>query len=95
MNENKQAILEAVAQAEKQLRPFDRSIDGVSYDDINSEFEVSDFGVHPTCYIPPRLAGLSDRDPSYLKQVQTPGNAANGQYRLTKHGWNVVDVGPP
>ena len=95
MDENKQQILEAVAQAEKQLQPFDRSLDGVSYDDINTEFDVSDFGINPSAYIPLRLAELSEREPPYLQQVQDPGNSASANYRLTEDGWRVVGVVPP
>jgi hypothetical protein len=92
VDNNKQAILEAVAAVEKQLRPFKQSRDGVSYEDIDGRFEASDFGgLNTTAYIPARFAELSKCDPPLLEQVQDSGSKASANYRLTEHGWNAVD----
>lgn len=96
MDENKREILEAVAQAEKRVRPFVDSLEGVSYEDIIDEFDNSDFGgVNTDAYIPPRLSELEDYNPPLLNEVQDSGSEATANYRLTDHGWKRVDEKPP
>lgn len=95
MNDNKRAILEAVATAEKQLHPFEYPTAGVSYEDIVDTFGSLDFPVVPEMYIPARLRGLSDLSPPALDQVGSSGSSASADYRLTDHGWDIVEEDPP
>lgn len=93
MTQSKRVILEAVATAEKELRPFENSLRGVSYEDIDDDLNMSDLGIklNTTAYIPPRLSELADESPPKLYEAMDSGAEASANYRLTDHGWDIVD----
>jgi len=96
MDDNKRAILEAVAKAEKEIRPFEDEMEGVSHEDTDDDFEKSDFGINTTAYIPLRLYEMHEcEDPSVLNCPSDSGGASNARYRLTEYGWSIVDERPP
>ena len=86
-------ILERAAEVEKSQRPYDYGVSGIEYEDLMEYFDFEDFGSPPIIMIPNRLKQLNNN--GYLKQVFPNRAAANAAYRLTSHGWNIVDVDPP
>jgi len=96
MDDDKRAILEAVAKAEKEICPFEDEKEGVSHENIDDDFKKSDFGMNTTAYIPPRLHEMHEReDPPVLNCPSDSGSASNAKYRLTEYGWSIVDERPP
>ena len=96
MDNNKRAILEAVARAEKELHSFEEQEKGVSHEDIDDDFEKSDFGMNTTAYIPPRLYEMyKHEDPQLLNCPSDSGGVSNAKYRLTEYGWSITDERPP
>lgn len=90
---NDREILESVAEVEAEERPFEYGTAGVEGEDIVDRFGFEDFDTPPWIMIPNRLRWLAEG--GYLTQVRAPGGAANAAYRLTNHGWNIVDVQEP
>lgn len=86
-------ILERAAEVEKSQLPYDHDVSGIEYEDLMEYFDFEDFDSPPMVMIPNRLKQLNNN--GYLDQVYPNGSSANATYRLTSHGWNIVDVDPP
>ena len=86
-------ILERAAEVEKRQRPYDYDVSGIEYDDLIEYFDFEDFDTPLIIMIPNRLNQLNKK--GYLKQVYLNRSSANATYRLTSHGWNIVDIDPP
>lgn len=86
-------ILERVAEVEAEQRPFEYETAGVGYEAIIDDFSYEDFDNPPMIMLPNRLKQLNDN--GYLTQVYPNRSSANAAYRLTNHGWNVVDIAEP
>lgn len=90
---NDKEILEKVAEVEAEKHPYEYDVAGVEWVDIGEYFTLEDFGTPPTFILPNRLKQLAEND--YLKQVYPGGASANATYRLTRHGWSIVDQEKP
>lgn len=90
---NDREILERVAEAEIDERPFEYEVSGVEAEDIGEYFDHSDFDSHPMIMVPNRLHWLSEA--GYLEKVYSNRSSANATYRLTNQGWSIVDTVKP
>lgn len=90
---NDKEILEKAAEVEAEKRPFEYEVSGVEWTDIAGDFSYEDFGNPPTIMVPNRLNQLENN--GYLNEVYPSGSSANTTYRLTRHGWNIVNQDEP
>jgi len=86
-------ILEHVAEEEAERRPFEYTSAGIGYEALVDDFDYEDFDHHPMFMLPNRLKQLSEN--GYLEQVSQNRSSTNAAYRLTDHGWDIVDVVEP
>lgn len=91
LSETKIEILEAVAEAEHENQPFEYSHEGITYEEIRSDF-IDEFDVDPTLKLPALLKSIYDG--GFLEKTYTASNSPN-QYRLTSQGWNAVSTQEP
>ena len=90
---NDRDILERIAEIEAEKQPFEYDVAGVEWTHVKDHFTYEDFGNPPTIMLPNRMKQLERN--GYLKQVYPNRSSANATYRLTNHGWNIVDQEEP